>query len=133
MKIAWRDRWGGPEVIELREVETPVPTGDQVRVKVHAASVNRADLDWMLPKFGFVGRLFVDAHRSIFGYRKARRPGGVYISMGGNAVTAVTGSPRSRRRSARSMRAGTWARSSSPCEPQPARHMVSLEPECEGS
>jgi NADPH:quinone reductase-like Zn-dependent oxidoreductase len=28
----------------------------------------------------------VDAHRSIFGYRKALRPGGVYISMGGNAV-----------------------------------------------
>src|SRR5260221_11965547 len=28
----------------------------------------------------------VDAHRSIFGYHKALRPGGVYISMGGNAI-----------------------------------------------
>jgi NADPH:quinone reductase-like Zn-dependent oxidoreductase len=30
MKIAMRDRWGGPEVMELREAETPVPTGNQV-------------------------------------------------------------------------------------------------------
>jgi NADPH:quinone reductase-like Zn-dependent oxidoreductase len=28
----------------------------------------------------------VDAHRSIFDYRKALKPGGVYISMGGNGV-----------------------------------------------
>jgi NADPH:quinone reductase-like Zn-dependent oxidoreductase len=66
VKIAMRDRWGGPEVMELREVETPVPTGDQVLVRVQAASVNRADLDWMLPKFGWVGRL-------IFGLRRPRR------------------------------------------------------------
>jgi NADPH:quinone reductase-like Zn-dependent oxidoreductase len=59
MKTVWRDRWGGPEVIELREVETPVPIGDQVLVKVHAASVNRADLDWMLPKGGWFVRLFL--------------------------------------------------------------------------
>jgi len=63
MKTAWRDRWGGPEVVELRDVETPVPTGDQVLVKVHAASVNRADLDWMLPKLGWVARLFLGLRR----------------------------------------------------------------------
>jgi NADPH:quinone reductase-like Zn-dependent oxidoreductase len=63
MKIAWRDRWGGPEVIELRDVETPVPTGDQVLVKVRAASVNRADLDWMLPKLGWIARLFLGLRR----------------------------------------------------------------------
>ena len=58
-----RDRWGGPEVMEIREVETPVPTGDQVLVRVHASSVNRADLDWMLPKLGWVGRLFLGPRR----------------------------------------------------------------------
>jgi NADPH:quinone reductase-like Zn-dependent oxidoreductase len=63
MKTAWRDRWGGPEVIELRDVETPVPTGDQVLVKVRAASVNRADLDWMLPKGGWFARLFLGLRR----------------------------------------------------------------------
>ncbi len=35
---------GGPEVLEVREVETPEPVGDQVRVRVHASGVNRADL-----------------------------------------------------------------------------------------
>jgi NADPH:quinone reductase-like Zn-dependent oxidoreductase len=63
MKIAWRDRWGGPEVVYLREVETPVPTGDQVLVSVHAASINRADLDWLLPKFGWVARPFMGLRR----------------------------------------------------------------------
>jgi NADPH:quinone reductase-like Zn-dependent oxidoreductase len=32
----------------------------------------------------------VDAHRSIFGYRKALSPGGVYIAMGGNARWIVS-------------------------------------------
>ncbi len=63
MKIAWRDRWGGPEVMELRDVETPVPTGDQVLVRVHATSVNRADLDWMLPKLPLISRLFLGLRR----------------------------------------------------------------------
>ncbi len=63
VKIAMRDRWGGPEVVEVREVETPVPTANQVLVRVHAASVNRADLDWMLPKFGWIARLFLGLRR----------------------------------------------------------------------
>ncbi len=63
MKIAMRDRWGGPEVMEIREVPTPVPTGDQVLVKVRGASVNRADLDWMLPKLGWIARLFLGLRR----------------------------------------------------------------------
>jgi NADPH:quinone reductase-like Zn-dependent oxidoreductase len=63
MKIAIRDRWGGPEVIEIREMPTPVPTDDKVLVKVHAASVNRVDLDWMLPKYGWVARLFLGLRR----------------------------------------------------------------------
>ncbi len=35
---------GGPEVLHVREVATPEPGGDQVRVRVRAAGVNRADL-----------------------------------------------------------------------------------------
>ena len=35
---------GGPEVLHVREVETPEPGADQVRVRVRAAGVNRADL-----------------------------------------------------------------------------------------
>lgn len=35
---------GGPEVLELREVAMPEPVADQLRVRVHATAVNRADL-----------------------------------------------------------------------------------------
>lgn len=37
-------RYGGPEVLEVREVETPEPVADLVRVRVRAAGLNRADL-----------------------------------------------------------------------------------------
>jgi NADPH:quinone reductase-like Zn-dependent oxidoreductase len=58
MKAAWCDRYGPPEVVQIREVERPVPTGDEVLVRVRAASVNRADLDGLKPKPGFM-RLFM--------------------------------------------------------------------------
>jgi NADPH:quinone reductase len=35
---------GGPEVLEIQSVETPEPVGDQVRVRVRAAGLNRADI-----------------------------------------------------------------------------------------
>jgi putative PIG3 family NAD(P)H quinone oxidoreductase len=37
-------RFGGPEVLELREVEAPSPSHGQVRVRVRATALNRADL-----------------------------------------------------------------------------------------
>jgi len=37
-------RFGGPEVLELREVEPPRPGRGEVRVRVRATAVNRADL-----------------------------------------------------------------------------------------
>ena len=58
MKEAFRDRYGSPDVVELREVDVPVPADDQVLVRVRAASVNRADLDGLTPKPSFV-RLFM--------------------------------------------------------------------------
>ena len=35
---------GGPEVLTIRDVPTPEPFGEWVRVRVHAAGLNRADL-----------------------------------------------------------------------------------------
>lgn len=66
MKAAFHDRYGPPEVVELRNVERPVPTEDRVLVRVHAASVNRADLDGLLPRPSF-SRLFL-------GLRRPRNP-----------------------------------------------------------
>jgi len=53
MKAALRDHYGGIEVVELRDIERPAPTGDQVLVRVQAASVNRADLDSLAPRPAF--------------------------------------------------------------------------------
>jgi NADPH:quinone reductase-like Zn-dependent oxidoreductase len=44
MKAIVRTRYGSPDVLELQEMEKPVPKDDEVLVQVHAASVNT--LDW---------------------------------------------------------------------------------------
>jgi NADPH:quinone reductase-like Zn-dependent oxidoreductase len=62
VKAAVRERYGTPEVVEIREVPVPEPGEGEVLVAVRAASVNRADLDWMLPRPGFV-RLFLGLRR----------------------------------------------------------------------
>ncbi len=43
MKAVIRTQYGPPEVLQLREIDKPIPKADQVLVKVHAASVNPAD------------------------------------------------------------------------------------------
>ena len=44
MKAIVITRFGGPEVLELREVPSPSPSRGEVRVRVRATAVNRADL-----------------------------------------------------------------------------------------
>lgn len=57
MKAAIQDRYGTADVVEIRDVPTPEPAEGEVRVRVRAASVNRADLDGIEPRPGFI-RLF---------------------------------------------------------------------------
>src|SRR5256885_1678476 len=84
MKAATRDRYGPPDVVEVRDIERPTPVDDQVLVRVQAASVNRADLDALYPRWQ-LSRLFL-------GIRNPRRPGlgldvaGVVESVGPNAT-----------------------------------------------
>jgi len=66
MKAAISERYGPVDVVELREIEVPRPVGDQVLVRVRAASVNRGDLDGLTPRPQFV-RLFI-------GLRAPRQP-----------------------------------------------------------
>ncbi len=44
MRAAVITALGGPEVLQIQEVARPEPMADQVRVRVHAAGLNRADL-----------------------------------------------------------------------------------------
>ena len=40
MKAVVMERYGTPDVLELRDVAKPTPKADEVLVRVHAASVN---------------------------------------------------------------------------------------------
>ena len=45
MKAIYARKYGGPEILELREVEKPSPRLNEVLVRVHAASLNAADFE----------------------------------------------------------------------------------------
>jgi NADPH:quinone reductase-like Zn-dependent oxidoreductase len=47
VRAAIRDRYGPPNVVQVRDIERPVASNDIVVVRVVAASVNRADLDFL--------------------------------------------------------------------------------------
>ncbi len=61
MKALIRDRYGSPDVLELRDIDRPAPKEREVLVEVHAASIN--DWDWqllqrsMLPHFSKTPRI----------------------------------------------------------------------------
>ena len=55
MKAIVHERYGRPDVLELREVPVPVPADDQVLVRVHASSVN--PVEW----YGVTGPVFARA------------------------------------------------------------------------
>ncbi|MFJ9744194.1 NAD(P)-dependent alcohol dehydrogenase [Streptomyces chartreusis] len=66
MKAVIQDRYGSADVLEFRDVDRPVPTADEVLVRVHAASVNA--YDWHLmhgdPLIG----------RTMMGFRRPKAP-----------------------------------------------------------
>jgi len=43
MKAVVRDSYGSPDVLKYQEIEKPIPKDDEILMKVHSASVNRAD------------------------------------------------------------------------------------------
>lgn len=44
MKAIVRTKYGSPDVLQLKEVEKPIPKDDEALLKIHAASINTADL-----------------------------------------------------------------------------------------
>ncbi len=62
MKAIVLERYGTPDVLELRDVAKPVPKANEVLVRVHAASVN--DWDWgLLQGTPFINRIFFGLFR----------------------------------------------------------------------
>jgi NADPH:quinone reductase-like Zn-dependent oxidoreductase len=53
MRAVRYERFGGPEVLEIDEVDEPHPGAGQVRIRVHAAGVNAAD--WKMREGLFAG------------------------------------------------------------------------------
>ncbi len=50
MRAIVRDEYGSPDVLELREIDIPLAKDDGVLVRVRAASLNQADLDYLYGK-----------------------------------------------------------------------------------
>ncbi len=47
MKAVVYTKYGSPEVLQLKEVEKPIPKDDEVLIKVHAASINSWDWEML--------------------------------------------------------------------------------------
>ena len=56
MKAAFYTRYGPPEVIQLKEVEEPVPRANEVLIRIRATTVNRTDCGFRTPEYGLIIR-----------------------------------------------------------------------------
>ena len=65
MKAVVYTRYGPPSVLQLANVETPVPKDDEVLVKVHAVSLNASDWEVLRgqPLYARIGGPFRPRHR----------------------------------------------------------------------
>ncbi len=43
MKAAFRNKYGPPPVLRIKEIDPPQPNGNELLIRVHAATVNRSD------------------------------------------------------------------------------------------
>jgi len=47
LKAVIQNKYGGPNVLQIKEVDTPAPKDNEMLIKVHAASLNAADFEIM--------------------------------------------------------------------------------------
>jgi len=71
MKAIYCTKYGGPEVLQIREIPTPFPKANEVRIKIHATSVTAADFRirsfTIPPAYKMIARI-------VLGFTKPRKP-----------------------------------------------------------
>ena len=72
MKAIVYEKYGPPEVLQLKEVEKPTPKDNEILVKVYATTVNTAAL-WTRSGKHPDSKFFTFAVRLMFGFRKPRK------------------------------------------------------------
>ncbi len=86
MRAAWREAYGGPQVVEVREIEKPVPTGNEVLVRGRRGDRLPDDRLQAPSRAVRLGILDVDAHHPLRRWRRALKPRGVYVAQGGSGL-----------------------------------------------
>lgn len=98
MKAIVYHTYGAPEVLQFREIEKPVPKGNEVLVKVHASTVTSGTI-W-IRKGEFAGsRLFTFLLRLMYGFKQPQKQvigfefSGIIESVGANVSNFKKGDP----------------------------------------
>lgn len=90
MKAIVYTRYGAPDVLQVKELEKPIPEDDEILIRVRAAEATKADCE--MRSFNFPVKWFWLPLRIAFGIRKPRRQilGGYFageVVSTGKAVT----------------------------------------------